>query len=129
VVKNILETAISQGHLRMAVAVDDDVDLYNAEELLWAIWSRTNLDIGLFKTARGSRGTGMIPALEVASSELYEGGLAIDTTLPFSKRGMVNRAHYAVDKIDLKKWFSEAQIAAIRASQSEYARLLAENGG
>lgn len=128
-VKNILESAISQGHLRMAVAVDDDVDIYNADELLWAIWSRTNLDTGLFKTARGSRGTGMIPALEVSTTQLYEGGLAIDTTIPFSQKGKVKRAHYAVDKIDLKKWLPEAQIAAIRASQSEYARLLSSKGG
>jgi 4-hydroxy-3-polyprenylbenzoate decarboxylase len=129
VVKNILESAISQGHLRMALAVDEDVDLYNADELLWAIWSRTNLDVGIFKTARGSRGTGMIPAMDIATSEYYEGGLAIDTTLPFAKKGLVKRVHYAVDKIDLKKWFSEAQIEAIRASQSEYARLLASKGG
>ena len=59
---------------------------------------------------------------------LLRGGLAIDATVPFGAKWRFERPHYPVDKIDLSKWFSEAEIAATRAMQSDYAKVLARMG-
>jgi 4-hydroxy-3-polyprenylbenzoate decarboxylase len=58
----------------------------------------------------------------------FEGGIGIDATVPFEFKGEFTRSHYPVDRIDLRRWFSEEQIATVTASQDEYAKVLARTG-
>jgi UbiD family decarboxylase len=126
--RNILEIALGASYVRMAVAVDEDVDIYSADDLLWAIMTRANQDTNIFKGPRGARAYGLVPALELSPDGQFEGGLGIDATIPWSKKPQWKRAHHLVDRIDLKKWFSKEQIEIVQTRQSEYARLLASKG-
>jgi hypothetical protein len=52
----------------------------------------------------------------------------INTTAPYVSKQNFERAKYPVDRIDLRKWLTEGEIASIKASQSEYARLVSQMG-
>jgi 4-hydroxy-3-polyprenylbenzoate decarboxylase len=127
--RSILETALGASHVRMAIAVDEDIDIYSPDDLLWAIWTRANPDTDMFKGPRGARGLGMVPAQELSPDGEFEGGLGIDATIPWAGKAQSKRAHHPVDRIDLRKWFSKEGIDAVQAKQSDYARLLARIGG
>jgi 4-hydroxy-3-polyprenylbenzoate decarboxylase len=118
--RNLLAHALSaQPGLKLAIAVDDDIDIYNMDDILWAIMTRADPNTDYFSAISGMRG---IQAGGTA------GGLAIDATVPFSVRSQFERSRYPVDKIELKKWLSELEINAIKAQQSEYSRCLARRG-
>jgi len=132
-VKNILLNALAQG-AGIAIAVDEHVDIYNADDLLWGITTTALHERGMFWSPQGSisaTGWAPVPASMAAKKrgELSDGGLAIDATIPFAARGQFKRAHYPVDKIELSKWFSEAEIATVRSLQSDWGKLLARIGG
>lgn len=124
--KNILLSVLMNPGNRLTIAVDDDVDIYNADEVLWAIMCRVEPTRQIILDPRQPTWT----ADELAKGELEfrRGGMAIDATKPFERGEIFNRPHYAVDKIDFSKWFTEEQIKQIRAQQSEYARVLARLG-
>lgn len=129
--KNILSAALAAGPgMRLIVAVDEDVDIYNADDVLWAITTRANPMTGIFFGPRGGRGSLMQPMERTsgAGGGGFEGGIAIDATVPMDVKWNFERAHYPVDKVDLNKWFSEAQLARVRASQNEYAKLVSRTG-
>jgi len=115
----IMHTLTAQPGIRLVIAVDEDVDIYNIDDVMWAIMMRTDPRSDFLISER----TGEITAGG------FRGGLAIDATVPFPRKGRFERAQYTVDKIDLKRWFSEAEINAIKEQQSEYARYLAQRGG
>jgi hypothetical protein len=54
--------------------------------------------------------------------------MAFDATKPFNIANNFTRPHYPVDKIDLKKWFTEEQIKNVRLMQTDYAKALAKRG-
>ena len=128
--KNVLAAALAATPgIRLVIAVDEDVDIYNAEDVLWAIESRADPD-DFLRGPKRSRGTAAQPtetAGEITAGT-FGGGLGIDATVPFLQKGRFERAHYSVDKIDLKKWFPENTINAIVARQCEYAKSLARWG-
>ncbi len=131
-VKNILQEALAVSLVRLAIAVDEDIDIYSADDVFWAIVTRTNYESGLIKAARGALGVSMLPAADASRAKggAYEvGGLAIDATTPLGARDLFSRAHYPSDQIDLTRWFTPEQIAKVRAGQRDYARLLARTGG
>jgi 4-hydroxy-3-polyprenylbenzoate decarboxylase len=117
--RNILMHALTaQPGIPLVIAVDEDVDIYSMDDVMWAIMGRTEPATDYLRGAPGSRG----------GAGGFGGGLAIDATVPFLEKGRFERAQFAVDKADLKKWFSEAEVSAIRAQQSEYAKCLAQRG-
>ena len=128
--KNILSAALAAtAGMRLVIAVDEDVDIYNADDVLWAITSRVNPDLDVLRGPRGGRGTIMQPLERTGGSGGgFEGGIGLDATVPFALKEEFTRSHYPVDLIDLKTWFSDREIAAIRDRQDEYARLLARTG-
>jgi len=128
--RNILMAALADSPgLRVAVAVDEDVNIYNADDVMWAIESRVDPDRDIITGPRGMRGIAAQP-MEVRQRGVggWEGGMAFDATKPYNEVDKFERPHYPVDKVDLTKWFTEEQLAAIRAQQSDYARTLAETG-
>ena len=129
-VKNILTCALGASMSRFIAAVDDDVNIYSSDDILWAIATRTNTQTGLHKAPPGAAAVGY--ALNEYAARTGSGGsegMTIDATAPYAARSSFKRAHYPSDTIDMSKWLSEAEIAAIRAGQMEYARFLADIGG
>jgi len=128
--RNILMAALADAPgLRMAIAVDEDVDIYNTEDVMWALESRVDPDKDILKLPRGLRGIAAQP-MEVRERGVggWEGGMAFDATKPFNIAHHFKRPHYPVDKIDLRKWFTERQIKEFRAMQTDYAKTLARMG-
>ncbi len=129
--RNIVAAAIPASMIRLAIIVDEDINIYNTEEVLWAITTRANLKTGVFTGAPGSIGMTALPFADfMRGQETWsEGGMVIDATVPYRARGKFERVHYPVDKVDLTRWFSQEQIAAVQMQQSEHARHLARTGG
>jgi len=128
--RNLLLAAMANAPgMRMVVAVDEDVDIYNADDLIWAIESRCNPITDIILPAGGMRGIQAQP-MEIIERGVggYEGGVAFDATKPFNKAWRFERPHYPSDQIDLNKWFSQDKLSAIKGQQTEYARTLARKG-
>jgi len=128
--RNILSAAIvNSPGLQLAIAVDEDINIYSPNDVLWAIATKVNAETDVVK-AMGQLGVGFLPtkAPEGAREITHGGGLIIDATAPYASKQNFERAKYPVDRIDLRKWLTEEEIASIKASQSEYARLVSEMG-
>lgn len=128
--RNILMSALADAPgMRMAIAVDEDVDIYNADDVMWALESRVDPDKDILKLPGGGRGIAAQPT-EVRERGIggWEGGIAFDATKPFNIAWRYERPHYPVDKVDLKKWFTEEQLKEINQMQTEYAKSLAKKG-
>jgi hypothetical protein len=80
--------------------------------------------------ASGSRGVAAQPGEQTGRIETsgFTGGLAIDATVPFLAKERYERAHFPVEAIDLKNWFTQNEIEEIKANQSEYAKVLSKTG-
>jgi 4-hydroxy-3-polyprenylbenzoate decarboxylase len=128
--RNILLAALANAPgLRMAIAVDEDVNIYNADDVMWAIESRVDPDRDILKLPRGARGIAAQP-MEVRQSGVggWEGGMAFDATKPYKIKHYFQRPCYPVDKVNLKKWFTEEEIKKVRLMQTDYAKTLAMKG-
>jgi 4-hydroxy-3-polyprenylbenzoate decarboxylase len=135
--KNILTAALSASMgMRIAIAVDEDINMYEPEDVLWAITTRAEPDEDFQVVAPGSRGQVFQPAQRaritekgqqwVASAIKYAGGLAIDATAPFDVKWAFDRPQH--HRVDLKKWFTDQQIEKAKASMWPYHRFLSESG-
>jgi len=54
--------------------------------------------------------------------------MAIDATRPFIYKEAFERARYEVQLVDLKKFYTEAEIAKAKESQKDYAKFMADRG-
>ena len=137
--KNIITAAIafSQG-MRLAIAVDEDIDIYSSEDILWALTTRVEAGEDILVVAPGGRGQTFQPAERAAAAPgkdwvshetRYGGGIGIDATVPFSFKDVFERPAYPMDRVgDLRKWFSEEDLAWARSQQNDYARFLSRSG-
>ena len=89
--KNVLLAAISGSyvHTKIAVAVDEDVDIYNAKDVAWAITTRVDPenDVAVIKGMRGHQMdesvTGMVgPPLSTGVRQKLTSKMIIDATKP-----------------------------------------------
>ena len=130
--RNLLSAVMGVARgMRLVVVVDEDIDIYQPEDVLWAMATRVNPHTDLLYGAAGAKGHAYMPAERVAAGDqvsLFEGGLGIDATVPLAAKEHFTRARYAVDKFDFTKWFSDDEIAEMRAGQSEYLRFLGKTG-
>ncbi len=133
--RNILQGAMSASiGLRFAIAVDEDVDIYSVDDLMWALVTRVDPATDIIVSGGGKR-AGLMPIENYdavgepqGKPSLLHGGMGIDATVPFDAKWAMERAHYPVDKVDLNKWLTTEQIAAARSLQGDYARSLANTG-
>jgi 2,5-furandicarboxylate decarboxylase 1 len=83
--KNALLALLALGAVKLAIVTDDDIDIYDPEELDWAVALRVQADRDLVVVA-GARGKHLDPstrAWELAKGELpTTGKLGIDATVP-----------------------------------------------
>ncbi len=129
--RNVVAAAVPSATLRLAIIVDEDVNIYDAEDVMWALATRANFKSGIFTGAPDSIGLSALPFADVQRTEgaWSEGGLVIDATVPFNSKSRFPRTHYPVDRVDLNKWLAPEEIAAVQAQQSRHARFLAQIGG
>lgn len=131
--RNLITAAFAASPtIRMVIVVDDDVDIYSAEDVLWAITTRCQTGTGIIKGAGGRRIV-MFPSDTLGATggepdSLPEAGIGIDATVPAKAKAHFERACFAVDKIDLKRWFNNRDLAKARSMQSEYGKTLGVTG-
>lgn len=130
--KNLLAATLGLVRgLRLAIVVDEDVNIYDMDDIIWALTTRVEPSTDI---VRGIGGRGQayqsydrftVGAGEVARNT---GGLGIDATVPFKAKTQFARAKFAVDKVDFKKWFTQKEIGSMRSQQREYYRWLGRMG-
>ena len=126
--RNILAAALSAAPgIGLVVMVDEDVNIYSADDMLWAITTRVSPARSIITGIGGAMAQVLMPVerMEAGEQDRYAVGLGIDATVPFAQKGYFERGKYPVDKVDLKKWLSAEEIADALALQSEYAQILA----
>ncbi|MBI4483765.1 MAG: UbiD family decarboxylase [Acidobacteria bacterium] len=135
--KNILTAALASSlGMRMAIAVDTDIDLYSVEDVMWALVTRVNPPFDVQTVCAGGFGQTFQPAERSSAGERdwtqtnirFSGGLAIDATVPFRYRDAFERPPYAVSEVDLGKFFTPEQIAKAKKTQTEYAKFFSRTG-
>ncbi|MBI3076353.1 MAG: UbiD family decarboxylase [Deltaproteobacteria bacterium] len=134
---NILTAALASSlGMRLAIAVDEDIDVYNMEDVMWALTTRVNPRLDIQVVCEGGFGQTFQPAERSSAGERdwtqsnirFSGGMAIDATVPFRYRDAFGRARYEVEMVDLRKFFTEDQIAKGKSFQYGYAKWMAERG-
>jgi 3-polyprenyl-4-hydroxybenzoate decarboxylase len=106
----------------MVVLVDDDVDIYDANEVIWAMVTRC--DAGEAMMLVPPSGNWSTTRVRPISPSTPKARVGFYCTVPFDAKVQFNRGEFS--KVDLGKWFTTEQVARVRAMQCEYARLLAE---
>jgi 2,5-furandicarboxylate decarboxylase 1 len=91
--RNILLSALaSYSWIKMAVVVDEDVDIYSAEDVLWAIQTRCCPDKDLLHIP------GVSSYTREDVKEMHLGKFGIDATAPLSKRDILKRRSNPLDQ-------------------------------
>lgn len=130
--RNLLAAALGLVRgLRIAIVVDEDVNINSPEDIMWALITRVNPRADIVFGV-GAKGQAYQPAERAAAGEAgvsaFEGGIGIDATVPLGLREQFSRGRFAVDKVDFSKWFTDDEIKAMKAQQGEYYRWLGETG-
>lgn len=100
------------------ISVDHDIDIGNADDVMWAVISRGDMRDGL-----------MLSPLAKVSGMLSEGSAAglgrkvyIDATAPFAERERYTRGEF--EAVDLTQWLGSPAAERVRAQQSDYIKSL-----
>ncbi|MBI4290643.1 MAG: UbiD family decarboxylase [Betaproteobacteria bacterium] len=121
-VREIMESIFGRlGALRIAIVVDDDVDIYDSNEVLWALATRMNAERDMLQLPPAAGSVG--PRKESVGPFAAFARLGFDATIPFRHRREFDRGQYP--KVRAEKWLTPEQLAKVRSVQSDYARLLA----
>jgi UbiD family decarboxylase len=135
--RNILTAALSISlGARLGIVVDEDVDIYNIEDILWAITTRVNPREDILTVCEGGFGQTFQPAERSSAGERqwtqtnirFSGAMGIDATRPFVHRDAFARARYNVEVVDLARFYSPEQIRRAKEGQRDYAKFLADRG-
>lgn len=127
--------ACNQG-MRLAIAVDTDVDIYSMDDIVWALTTRVNPHTDILNPLPGGIGQTFQPQERLtagekewtASNTRFEGGMGIDATLPFGYEKDFQRPVYPVDRVDLNKWFKPAEIERAKSRMRGWVESLARTG-
>ncbi len=122
--------------MRLAIAVDHDVDIYCMDEILWALTTRVNPRSDILTPVPGGAGQTFVPAERLTAGEQawtamnirFEGGLAIDATVPYGYEKDFQRPVYPIHRVDLRKFFSDQDIARGKAVMRGWVELLSRTG-
>ena len=137
--RNFLAAAMScSSGLRLCIAVDQDVDIYSMDDIIWTLTTRVNPRDDVWSPTPGGAGQTFIPeqrltagsAQWTAMNTRFEGGMAIDATVPYGYESDFMRPVYPIDRVDPSGWFDTDQIAkgkALMKTQS-WAEVLAKSG-
>ena len=108
--------------LGWVIAVDHDIDITNADDVLWALITRGDMKEGL-----------MLSPLAKVSGMLAEGDAAgtgrkvyIDATAPFKESERYARGRF--ETVDLAAWLGGDAAEKVRAQQTDYVKSLLTRG-
>ena len=115
--------------LRLCVVVDEDIDIWEPEDVLWAIESRISPRRDIVVYNEYGRGQAFQPSeLKTGQISVADGGLGIDATVAMDQKSNFQRAVYPVHEMDFSRWFSEQEMADLRSQQDRYFKFLARTG-
>ncbi|RLB03877.1 MAG: hypothetical protein DRG83_06090 [Deltaproteobacteria bacterium] len=116
--KLLLSACFQHPILQLAIVVDDDVDIYEPRDILWALATRLDPDSIVLAPPRPDVFHGAYPAKR---------GIGIDATIPLSKKEAYKRPRFPT-WIDLEKWIPSDVLEQAKSLQSDYAKMLARTG-
>ena len=135
--RNFLSAALtmSQG-MRLAIAVDTDIDIYSMDDIVWALTTRVNPHTDILNPIPGGIGQTFMPSERMtagdkewtASNTRFEGGMGIDATVPFGYESDFLRPVYPIDHVDPRKFFGEDEIGRARSLMQGWVTSLARTG-
>jgi 4-hydroxy-3-polyprenylbenzoate decarboxylase len=118
--------------------VDTDVDIYSMDDIIWALTTRVNPRDDILNPVPGGAGQTFIPSERLtaggaqwtAMNTRFEGGMAIDATVPYGFENDFMRPVYPIDRVDPSGWFDPDQIEKGKAAMktSSWAEVLARSG-
>lgn len=135
--KNILGAALTCSlGARFAMVVDQDINIYSAEDLMWALSTRVDAHEGITVVAPGGMGQTFQPAERSSAGERewtqsnikFSGAIGVDATVPYRYRDAFQRSSFAVSKVNLRDFFTEKQMEMAKSFQEPYAKWLCEVG-
>jgi 4-hydroxy-3-polyprenylbenzoate decarboxylase len=119
--------------MRIAIAVDTDIDIYSMDDVMWALVTRVNPQTDIMNPVPGGIGQTFQPITAGASQGTgsgtrFEGGIAIDGTVPFGYEEDFHRPEYPVQQVSLEKFFRQEQISKGRSFMTGWAKVLSKTG-
>ena len=122
--------------MRLSIACDTDVNIYSMDDVFWAISTRVNPQTDILNPVPGGIGQTFMPQERMtagekewtASNTRFEGGIAIDATIPFGYEEDFKRPVYAVDKVSPEQFFTNEDIKRGKGFMSGWAKILAATG-
>ncbi len=136
-VRNFLTAAMATSSgMRLAIAVDTDVDIYNMDELIWCLTTRVNPKDDVWSPVPGGMGQTFIPEERLSAGERqwtamnirFAGGMAIDATVPVGFENDFMRPVYPIDRVDPAHWFGPGEIEKAKGLMKGWAEVLARTG-
>ncbi|QHE87097.1 UbiD family decarboxylase [Hydrogenophaga sp. BPS33] len=100
--------------LGWVIAVDHDIDLTNADDVMWAVITRSDMREGLMLSPR-AKVSGMLAEGDAAGTgrKVY-----IDATAPFTKSDRYQRGVF--ENVAIEDWIGAEAAAQLRARQPDY---------
>ncbi|MGH2375383.1 MAG: UbiD family decarboxylase [bacterium] len=136
-VRNFLVAAMtcSQG-MRLAIIVDQDVDIYNMDEIIWCLTTRVNPRTDILNPVPGGAGQTFMPEERLTAGDRawtamntrFEGGMAIDATVPFGYETDFQRPVYPIQRVSLERFLKPEEIARGKSLMHGWVELLARTG-
>jgi len=94
----------------------------NADEVLWALITRTDLSNNIMITPR-AKVSGMLSEGDAAGTGRK---IAFDATASFKLRDRYERGSFA--SVNLADWLSSAEVDRVRSQQSDYLKSMLRRG-
>ncbi|HUY20358.1 MAG TPA: UbiD family decarboxylase [Candidatus Binataceae bacterium] len=135
--RNFLSAILSTSQgMRLAIAVSDDTDIYDMDDIMWCLTTRVNPRADILNPIPGGRGQTFMPAERMtagdkqwtASNTQFEGGMGIDATVPFGYENDFMRPVYPVERVKPENFFSGKDLANARARMKGWVLSLARTG-
>jgi 4-hydroxy-3-polyprenylbenzoate decarboxylase len=108
--------------LGWVIAVDHDIDIGSADDVLWAAITRGDMKDRLMLSPK-AKVSGMLAEGDAAGTgrKVY-----IDATAPFQNADRYQRGRF--ETVDLREWLGEAAARTVAAQQSDYVKSLLSRG-
>lgn len=120
---NLLFGALSaHSDMGWVIVVDQDIDLMNSDEVLWALITRTDLSNNIMITPKG-KVSGMLSEGDAAGTGRK---IAFDATAPFRSRDRYQRASFA--SVNLADWLTPSEVELVSSRQSDYLKSMLRRG-
>jgi 4-hydroxy-3-polyprenylbenzoate decarboxylase len=106
------------------------------DDIMWALVTRVNPQTDIVHPVPGGIGQTFMPAERMtagekdwtASNTRFEGGMAIDATIPFGYEEDFHRPVYPIKDVAPEKFFTEEQIRLGKSFMDGWVKILSETG-